>query len=133
MAKKHVFDFDKSMSLTELKNRYGIDNPKVSIKTCTPTEYDAEDPESPQPFNALMIENGELLPDGRSSFTFFSLSKKLTEDGVVLTREWLKENLAKLRFQDPEDLGTKFGVIYLEGGNMMTFEDFFGIMSDDDN
>ena len=77
------------------------------IKTCT-----AEDGEK---FQTLGLANGNTTKDGRSAMTFFILSQRLEDQGVVLDRAFVKTHKEDLLVLEPID-GLKFGIIFLAGG-----------------
>ena len=106
---KHDFDFEDSMTVIEFykKNRVGKGHRKFLIKDCH-----AEDGST---FKALGLATGDTLEDGRPEYAWFVLSRKLENDGEVLSKAFLKEHKEDLMLLEPVD-ELKFGICFLAGG-----------------
>lgn len=104
---KHNFDFDDAMTVNEFFKANGVkkENKSFIIKTCHPQEG--------EPFEAVGFYNGEKLDDGRPSYTFFCLSRKLTEAGEILNEAFLKKHKEDLLLLEPID-DLKFGIAFLQ-------------------
>ena len=104
--KNNNFDFSETLTVAEWFKSKGVRGPQRTyfIKECISDEGEA--------FMALALHNGEVLKDGRAAYSFFVLSKKLHAD-YTLNKSFLQENAGLIHLIDAEDLGTKFGVIYL--------------------
>jgi hypothetical protein len=107
---KHDFDLDDAVSVAQFfsENKVSKKNQKCMLKTCTSSEGET--------FKAVGFTNGSKLSDGRLSYTFFVLSQKLQDEGVVLNREFLHEHKSDLQLLECDDL--KFGIAFLPGGGI---------------
>lgn len=107
--KKKDFDFDDAMTVREFFKANGVAKGKRSflIKTCTTEEGEK--------FQALGLANGDTTENGRPAMTFFILSQRLEEQGVVLDRAFVKAHKEDLLVLEPID-GLMFGIIFLAGG-----------------
>lgn len=103
---QHNFDFDDALSVNEFFKANGVKNKSFIVKTCTSSEGNK--------FNAVGFANGETLDDGRPSYTFFVLSRKLEEEGEILNKAFLKAHKADLQLLEPVD-DLKFGICFLAG------------------
>lgn len=104
-------------------------------------------PEDGEVFNALAIANGGTFKENgktRYSFTFFTLSKNLTEKGEVLTQDFIDEHFNELMLIEPQYLEyetvvngkkkkvqNKFGVLFLRGGKFRHFKEDFAELFDE--
>lgn len=113
--KKVHFDFDDALTIMEFykKNKVTKGSRKFLIKTCQP-EPTEENP-NPEPFKALGLATGDTLDDGRPEYKWFVLSKALEEQGVELTKSFLKEHKDDLMLLEVID-DFKFGIAFLAAG-----------------
>ena len=112
------FDFSNAKSIVEFwEDR---DLPKNKRAWRVKEDCQAEDGNT---FAALLLQDGGHTANNRPTVVCFSLSKKLTEKGVVLTKQWVKDNRADIMLIEPQHVNTsdghkaKFGVIYVDNGD----------------
>ena len=105
------FDFSVAHTIAEFFNSRNLKNKserKWSVSDCHS--------ESGDTFPALKLVNGGDY-NGRPAVSCFALSKTLQEQGVGLTKDWVKDNKDDIMLIDAEDVNTadghdaKFGII----------------------
>ncbi len=108
--KKVDFDFDDAMTIMAFykKNKVTKGNRKFLIKTC----YTKDGSE----FKALGLCTGDTLEDGRPEYKWFVLSNVLEEQGVELTKSFLKEHKEDILLLEPI-AGCHFGILFLASGS----------------
>ena len=119
------FDFSVAHTIAEFFNSRNLKNRserKWSVSDCHS--------ESGDTFPALKLVNGDTTSNGRKAVNCFALSKTLQEQGVVLTKDWVKDNKDNIMLIDAEDVNTaddhdaKFGVIYLDTGGVDEWDEW---------
>ena len=85
-------------------------------------------------FPALKLVNGDTFKDEngktRKAVSCFALSKPLQEQGVVLTKKWVKDNKEDIMLINAEDVNTaddhdaKFGIIYLDNQGVDNWDEW---------
>ena len=68
---------------------------------------DCVNQDTKEPFKVAQFLTNEKLEDGRTKFIGIALSRKLTEAGVKLTKEFIKENCKVLRVTESENKNGK--------------------------
>lgn len=125
---EHNFDFDDAMSVAEFfeNNGVALKDQRFTLKTCHPYLKDAEgnviydEDGNPKkdlehPFESVGFRNGETTENGTPAYTFFVLSRALTEQGNRLDKAFLKEHKEDLKLLEPVDT-LKYGIVFLQGG-----------------
>ena len=119
------FDFSVAHTIAEFFNSRNLKNKserKWSVSDCHS--------ESGNTFPALKLVNGDTLDNGRKAVNCFALSKTLQEQGVALTKEWVKDNKDDIMLIDAEDVNTadghdaKFAIIYLDTGGVDEWDEW---------
>ena len=119
------FDFSVAHTIAEFFNSRNLKNKserKWSVSDCHS--------ESGDTFPALKLVNGDTTSNGRKAVNCFALSKTLQEQGVVLTKDWVKDNKDNIMLIDAEDVNraddhdAKFGVSYLDTGGVDEWDEW---------
>ena len=119
------FDFSVAHTIAEFFNSRNLKNKserKWAVSDCHSKSGDT--------FPALKLVNGDTLNNGRRAVNCFALSKTLQEQGVVLTKDWVKDNKDDIMLIDAKDINTaddhdaKFGVIYLDTGGVDEWDEW---------
>lgn len=112
---QHDFNFDESYGLVEYCDAVGNAEHSFRIQECHGTNPETGEATA---FMALAIPTNEQFVDEngltKTKFSFFTLSRPLTEKGAELSVDWLKEHKSTVRLLEPID-GLKYGTMYLPG------------------
>ena len=119
------FDFSVAHTIAEFFSSRGLK--KKSERKWTVSDCHSK---SGDTFPALKLVNGDTLDNGRSAVNCFALSKTLQEQGVALTKEWVKDNKKDIMLINAEDVNTadgheaKFGIIYLDNQGVDNWDEW---------
>ena len=122
------FDFSVAHTIAEFFNSRNLKN--KSERKWTVSDCHSE---SGDTFPALKLVNGDTTKINgkeRRAVNCFALSKTLQEQGVVLTKDWVKDNKDDIMLIDAEDVNTadghdaKFGIIYLDNGGVDEWDEW---------
>ena len=119
------FDFSVAQTISEFFTSRKLKTKSARKWTVSDCHSEAGDT-----FPALKLVNGDTLDNGRKAVNCFALSKTLQEQGVALTKEWVKDNKDDIMLIDAEDVNTadghdaKFGIIYLDTGGVDEWDEW---------
>ena len=118
------FDFSVAQTISEFFTSRKLKTKSARKWTVSDCHSEAGDT-----FPALKLVNGGDY-NGRPAVSCFALSKTLQEQGVALTKEWVKDNKEDIMLINAEDVNTadgheaKFGVIYLDNQGVDNWDEW---------
>ena len=123
------FDFSVAQTISEFFTSRKLKTKSARKWTVSDCHSEAGDT-----FPALKLANGDTFEDEngktRKAVNCFALSKTLQEQGVVLTKEWVKDNKEDIMLINAEDVNTadgheaKFGIIYLDNQGVDNWDEW---------
>ena len=102
--KKKNFDFDDAITVNEFFKRHHVVKKLFVIKTIT-----NDDGES---FKVVGFANGKHDKDGRVSYTYFALSRRIELDSRNSVKDYLKSHKKDILLLEPIE-GCKYGILFI--------------------